>query len=182
MTDDPRTANPSAHLYGPRGRIGGVAGVLVGTDVAAFSPWPLALGYRTAFAVRVVAADGSADEWTTPVEVVYLRLEGAPERTNVAGVRLATGSRFPVVLGARVPDDAIVEALADTDRGSRGALLSLGPDRFHGLAHRSRLAPAVARPMRGAGRPPAAVPASFAVTTGPPRSAQLSLCRIFRWD
>lgn len=176
------TTNPSAHLYGRRGRISGVGGVLVAPDVAAFSPWPRSLDHRTPFSVRIVAADAKADEWTTPKEVVYLRLLGAAERTNVAGVRLAATSDFPVALGARVPDEVIIDALADTSRGSRGALLSLGPDRFGGLAARPRRAPEVVRPKAAVGRPRAAVPESFSVTTGPPRSAAYSLCRIFRWD
>ncbi len=176
------TTNPSAHLYGPTGRISGVAGVLVAPAVAAFSPWPVALDYRTPFAVRIVAADLSADEWALPVEVVYLRLEGADEKTNVAGVTLDRSSQFPVVLGERVPDQAVIDALEDRAKGSRGALLELGADRFGGLGRRSRRTPTVARPLTGAGPPARAVPTDFAVTTGEPRLAARSICRIFRWD
>ena len=91
--------NPTAYLYGPKGRIRGVAGVLVSSNVAAFNPWPVSLDYRKAFSVRIISADGSTDEWATPKEVVYMRLEGAKESTNVAGVVLDRHSDFPVVLG-----------------------------------------------------------------------------------
>lgn len=174
--------NPTAYLYGPKGRIRGVAGVLVSTNVAAFNPWPVSLDYRKAFSVRIISADGSTDEWATPKEVVYLRLEGAKESTNVAGVTLDRHSDFPVVLGTRVPEDVIVEALEDKAKGSRGALLDLSSDRFGGLANRSRRLPTVANPTLGDGKPPAAIPETFTVSTGQARLATISICRIFRWD
>jgi len=174
--------NPTAYLYGPKGRIRGVAGVLVSTNVAAFNPWPVSLDYRKAFSVRIISADGSTDEWATPKEVVYMRLEGAKESTNVAGVTLDRHSDFPVVLGTRVPEDVIVEALEDKAKGSRGALLDLSADRFGGLANRSRRLPTVANPTLGDGKPPAAIPETFTVSTGQARLAKISICRIFRWD
>ena len=174
--------NPTAYLYGPKGRIRGVAGVLVSTNVAAFNPWPVSLDYRKAFSVRIISADGSTDEWATPKEVVYLRLEGAKESTNVAGVTLDRHSDFPVVLGTRVPEDVIVEALEDKAKGSRGALLDLSADRFGGLANRSRRLPSVANPTIRDGKPPAAIPETFTVSTGQAWLAKTSICRIFRWD
>ena len=101
-----------------------------------------------------------------------MRLEGAKESTNVAGVTLDRHSSFPVVLGAQVPDDVIVQALEDKVKGSRGALLDLGADRFSGLANRSRRLPTVATPTLGDDKPPAAVPETFTVATGPARVAE----------
>jgi hypothetical protein len=111
-----------------------------------------------------------------------MRLEGAKESTNVAGVTLDQDSSFPVVFGAQVPDHVIVEALEDKVKGSRGALLELGADRFSGLANRSRRLPTVATPTLGDDKPPAAIPETFTVATGPARVAERSICRIFRWD
>jgi hypothetical protein len=87
-----------------------------------------------------------------------------------------------VVLGTRVPEDVIVEALEDKAKGSRGALLDLSADRFGGLANRSRRLPTVANPTLGDGKPPAAIPETFTVSTGQARLATISICRIFRWD
>jgi len=174
--------NPTAYLYGPKGRIRGVAGVLVSTNVAAFNPWPVSLDYRKAFSVRIISADGSTDEWAKPIEVVYMRLEGAKESTNVAGVTLDRHSDFPVVRGDPVPDDVIIEALQDKVRGSRGALLDLSADRFSGLETRSRRLPTVARPTLGDAKPPAAIPETFTVSTGQAQLAKFTICRIFRWD
>ena len=92
--------------------------MLVSTNVAAFNPWPVSLDYRKAFSVSIISADGSTDEWAMPKEVAYMRLEGAKENTNVAGVTLDRHSDFPVVLGERVPDDVIIRALEDNAKAA----------------------------------------------------------------
>ena len=174
--------NPTAYLYGPKGRIRGVAGVLVSTNVAAFNPWPVSLDYRKAFSVRIISADGSTDEWATPKEVVYMRLEGAKESTNVAGVILDRHSDFPVVLG---------NASRTTSSSRRSRTRSKAAAAPCSISVRTGSAgwrpgavacPTVATPTLGDAKPPAAIPETFTVSTGQARLAKLSICRIFRWD
>jgi hypothetical protein len=172
-------SNPKAYLYGPKGLITGVAGVLAAQDAAIFSPWPAKLGYKNPFAVRIVADVG--DSWALPMEVHIPRLEGAAERNNVAIVRLLPYAAPAVERGPQVSEQDIVDALQT--QNPRAALPSLGPDRFGGLGSRSRSIPPIGGLGGGGARPPAtALPETVLVTNGPPKSVALSICRIFRWD
>jgi hypothetical protein len=173
-------SNPKAYLYGPKGLISGVAGVLAEEDAAIFSPWPAKLGYKNPFAVRIIV-DGVGDAWALPSEVHIPRLDGAAERNNVAMVRLLPYPAPAVERGAQVSEQDIIDALQT--QNPRAALPSLGPDRFGGLGARSRSLPPIGGSGAGGTRPQAtALPETVLVTNGPPKSVAFSICRIFRWD
>lgn len=171
-------SNPRAFLYGPRGAISRVVGVLADPEAAVFAPWPRSVDAQTPFLVRILADDG-AEEWAQPLEVELPRPD-ASGRDGVGLVLLRQTSALPIDRGPTVSPAQLTEAL---QTGTAVEVLPrLGPRRFGPLAQRGR-PPKPDQPLARTLRPEPALPDVFTVRNqAVPDQIAFSICRIFRWD